>query len=116
MPAPARAILGLAPRQYPASTGTVTARLIQRPAVVIPPQDAYQGEGPSSVPGPLTVDLPGGEEDPVRRRTFVSLTGASLFGAVLASTGLADRPIASRRSPRYWPDIRQMPPPGDPTR
>lgn len=34
-----------------------------------------------------TVDLADGEEDPVRRRTFVSLTGASLFGAVLASTG-----------------------------
>lgn len=87
MPAPARAILGLAPRQYPASTGTVTARLVQRPAVLIPPQDAYQGEGPSSAPSPPTVDLPGGEEDPVRRRTFVSLTGASLFGAVLASSG-----------------------------
>src|SRR6266581_1977812 len=87
MPAPARAILGLAPRQYPASTGTVTTRLVQRPAVLILPQDAYQGEGPASAPSPLTVDLPGGEEDPVRRRTFVSLTGASLFGAVLASTG-----------------------------
>src|SRR6266516_3883351 len=86
MPAPARAILGLAPRQYPASTGTVTSRLVQRPAVLIPPQDAYQAEGPSSAPSPPSVDLPGGEEDPVRRRTFVSLTGASLFGAVLAST------------------------------
>src|SRR6266536_3165066 len=84
MPAPARAILGLAPRQYPASSGTVTSRLVQRQAVLIPPQDARQGEGPSSASGPSTVDLPGGEEDPVRRRTFVSLTGASLFGAVLA--------------------------------
>jgi len=87
MPAPARAILGLAPRPHPAGTGTVTARLVQRPAILIPPQDAYQAEGPSSVPGPPTVELPGGEEDPVRRRTFVSLTGASLFGAVLASSG-----------------------------
>lgn len=87
MPAPARAILGLAPRPHPASSGTVTARLVQRPAVLIPPQDARQAEGPSAASGPPTVDLPGGEEDPVRRRTFVSLTGASLFGAVLASTG-----------------------------
>lgn len=87
MPAPARAILGLAPRPHPARTGTVTARSIQRPAILIPPQDAYQVEDLSSAPGPPTVDLPGGEEDPVRRRTFVSLTGASLFGAVLASTG-----------------------------
>jgi hypothetical protein len=77
MPAPARAILGLAPRQYPASTGTVTARLVRRPAVLIPPQDVYQGEGLSSAPSPPTVDLPGGEEDPVRRRSAAASTASS---------------------------------------
>ena len=87
MPDPARTTLGLAPAMQPPAEDTSAGQLAQRSAILIPPRDAPPAMGSLPVPGPSTVDLPGREEGPVRRRTFVSLTGASLFGAVLASTG-----------------------------
>ena len=87
MPDPARTTLGLAPAIQPPGADTAASQHAQRSAILIPPRDAPPAMGRLPVRGPSTVDLPGGEEDPVRRRTFVSLTGASLFGAVLASTG-----------------------------
>jgi transcriptional regulator with XRE-family HTH domain len=87
MPDPARTTLGLAPAMRPAEADTAASQQARRSAGLIPPRDAPLAMGSLPVPGPLTVDLPDGEEDPVRRRTFVSLTGASLFGAVMASTG-----------------------------
>ena len=86
MPDPARTTLGLAPAMQPPGADKAAGQQAQRSAILIPPWDAPPAMGSLRVPGPSTVDLPGGEEDPVRRRTFVSLTGASLFGAVLAST------------------------------
>ena len=87
MPDPARTTLGLAPAMQPPAEDTAAGQPAQRSAILIPPRDAPPAMGSLPVPGPSTVDLPGREEGPVRRRTFVSLTGASLFGAVLASTG-----------------------------
>ena len=87
MPDPARTTLGLAPATQPPGADTAAGQHAQRSVILIPPRHAPPAMGSLPVPGPSTVDLPGGEEDPVRRRTFVSLTGASLFGAVLASAG-----------------------------
>jgi transcriptional regulator with XRE-family HTH domain len=75
MPAAARTALGLAPASR---SGGV-------PAVLIPARDDAPPTATSQRSAARTV-LPDGEEDPVLRRTFVSLTGASLFGAVLAGT------------------------------
>jgi Helix-turn-helix domain len=70
MPPQARLALGLAP----------SALDLASPAP-IPSRD---GPGPQRIP---TVDPPGASEaeDPMRRRTFTHLAGASLVGAVLAS-------------------------------
>jgi transcriptional regulator with XRE-family HTH domain len=87
MPDPARTTLGLAPAMQPSGADTAAGQQAQRSAVLIPPRDAPPAMGSLPVPSPLTVDLPGGEEDPVRRRTFVSLSGVSLFGAIMASAG-----------------------------
>ena len=86
MPDPARTTLGLAPAMQPPGADTAAGQQAQRSAIRIPPRDTPPAMGSLPVPGPSTVDLPDGEGDPVHRRTFVSLTGASLFGAVLAST------------------------------
>src|SRR2546421_3592113 len=74
MPDPARTSLGLAPAMQPPGADTAAGQQAQRSAILIPPRDAPPAMGSLRVPGPSTVDLPGGEEeDPVRRRTFVSL-------------------------------------------
>jgi hypothetical protein len=60
-------------------------------ATAIPPRDGRSPELPWSVPGALIVGFPDPSEaeDPVRRRTFTRLAGASLVGAVLADDIIA---------------------------
>jgi len=71
MPGHARIALGLAPGTAPASTSSAGAH----PDAVIPSRNT----GPA-LPAPDTEE----DEPSVRRRSFVGLTGASLFGAILA--------------------------------
>jgi len=83
MPDRARADLGLAPR--PLASAQVRDALV--PWRAIPARDTPPAvRAPDSADRP-SVDQPGREEDAedVQRRAFVTLTGASLFGAVLAS-------------------------------
>ena len=89
MPGPARIILGLAPRAT--SRPSTSAR---QPAH-IPPRDT----GPAMEATPV-YDLLGlspedgqEEEDPVRRRTFVGLTGASILGAMFADPARKEPPV-----------------------
>src|SRR5712691_3962477 len=72
MPPAARIALGLAPGE-PVS-----------PLPLIPSRDGASPIATSQMSPARTVLPDDGQEDPVRRRTFVTLTGASLFGAVLA--------------------------------
>jgi transcriptional regulator with XRE-family HTH domain len=76
MPDPARIALGLAPK----------ADITSPAAPVIPPRDTRPALSAPAVSGLLSADAGDSEEDDpaVRRRTFVGLTGAALFGAVLA--------------------------------
>jgi transcriptional regulator with XRE-family HTH domain len=74
LPNPARIILGLAPR---AAAGPSSSQ-------AIPPRDISAALEQS--PGSALLSLSQGdrqEEDPVRRRTFVGLTGATAVGAML---------------------------------
>jgi transcriptional regulator with XRE-family HTH domain len=89
MPDPARIALGLAPKAVTTSPGAAPA------APVIPARDTRPALPPPAVSGLLSADAGDSEEDDpsVRRRTFVGLTGAALFGAVLADpirSGQAD--------------------------
>src|SRR5579859_4050319 len=82
MPNPARIALGLAPRQPPPQVPS------QRTVRPITPADTRPALHPAGVSDLLNLD-PGDrqeDDDPVRRRTFVGLTGASLFSAMLAGT------------------------------
>jgi hypothetical protein len=84
MPDRARNILGLAPMAQPASAGPD-----------IPPRNTSPVLPPAVVSSRLSARVADSEEDgaPVRRRTFVGLTGASLASAILAdpaSGGWAD--------------------------
>ena len=86
MPDPARIALGLAPQAVTTSPAV---------APVIPPRDTRPALPGPAVSGLLSADVGDSEEDDpsVRRRTFVGLTGAALFGAVLADptrSGQAD--------------------------
>lgn len=83
MPDPARTTLGLAPRESPQRS--VPA---QRPERTVPPADTRPALPPARGSDLLNLDSEDRQEDddPVRRRTFVGLTGASLFGAMLAGT------------------------------
>jgi Helix-turn-helix domain len=78
MPDAARTALGLAPRQ-PAPS--------QRPAS-IPAPDTASALAAASVSDLLSLDTGHQQEetDPVRRRTFVGLAGASIFSAMLTGT------------------------------
>ncbi len=76
MPGPARLVLGLAPQ--PIQDPAAEAQSALRP---IPARDASDGS-PS-----LEEQKGHEEEDPVRRRSFMGLTGASLFSAMV--TGIA---------------------------
>jgi len=77
MPREARLAMGLAP----------TAQELTR--TVMPPRDGHNLQPPT--PGTLIVDSPSPSEveDPVLRRTFTRLAGASLVGAVLADNATA---------------------------
>ncbi len=84
MPDPARITLGLAPRK--SSPQPVSARRTVR---TITPADTRPALQAARVSDLLNLDSGNGQEeedDPVRRRTFVGLTGASLFSALLAGT------------------------------
>ncbi|MFG2091171.1 helix-turn-helix domain-containing protein [Spirillospora sp. NPDC048824] len=76
MPDAARMTLGLAPRNLTPPTSTN--------ATVITPRDEPAGLVPASFLGSLDVEPNVEEGDPVRRRTFTKLAGASLFSAILA--------------------------------
>ena len=79
MPNPARVNLGLAPRAP--SRPTTSAQVSARP---IPSRDE-RPQGETDVSHLLSLESEDRqEEDLVRRRTFVGLTGASLLGAMLA--------------------------------
>jgi hypothetical protein len=80
MPDPARVNLGLAPRAP--SRPTTSAQVSARP---IPPRDGRPAPDATEVSHLLSLEPEDRqEEDPVRRRTFVGLTGATLLGAMLA--------------------------------
>jgi transcriptional regulator with XRE-family HTH domain len=95
MPDSARFALGLAPKAHPAASdltaiGQVVTGQIQGSDRAIPSRDTGRGlDDPAACallsPGPGPGD---DEEDEARvqRRTFVGLTSAALFGAVLADT------------------------------
>jgi hypothetical protein len=92
MPDSARIIMGLAPRTPPTP---------RKPAPPIPRRDSNPAPA-ARVSGPFDADPEGEQEDddPVRRRTFVGLTGASLLGAVFTdpadSTGaVSSAPLAA---------------------
>lgn len=75
MPDEARMTLGLAPRTLhpqPSAAPVITPR--DNPASLVPP--AFLGA--------LDVDLDVEEGDPLRRRTFTKLAGASVFSAILS--------------------------------
>ena len=96
MPDPARTALGLAPQVAQLTTGSVVTRPPDRRTLDIPSRNTYPVLAAS--PG---ADLPGAgpgeseeDTDPVQRRTFVGLTGASLFGAILADSPHGSPPDA----------------------
>ena len=83
---PARIILGLAPRAT--TSGPAPAR-------PIPSSDDPAAWGAPHVSGLLSLDLGDRQEgdDPVRRRTFVGLTAASLVGTLLDDGPSASHPL-----------------------
>jgi transcriptional regulator with XRE-family HTH domain len=114
MPGQARIALGLAPTAEQVDAQPATSRRPdRRPGRDIPPWDAL-----AAFPGPPGSGMFSAEsdedreeeEDPVRRRTFVGLTGASLIGAILADTprGPADdfESLASALA-TYWPSAER---------
>jgi hypothetical protein len=74
VPDSARTILGLAPRAT--SRPPLSAR-------AIPPRDTRPALAPSPASALLNLDSGDRQEDPVRRRTFVGLTGATIVSAML---------------------------------
>ena len=93
MPDIARADLGLAARLAPAGAHDRDALV---PLKVIPPRDTPLAVRAPAGSEPHNVDQSGREEgaEDVQRRAFVILTGASLFGAILA-TGAPPAPSDS---------------------
>jgi transcriptional regulator with XRE-family HTH domain len=86
MPDSARMSLGLAPKAVFRPAGQVSSAIPQHHTDVIPSRDTRPALGSSSVSDLLSIDLGDLEEEegPVRRRRFVRLAGASMFGAVLS--------------------------------
>jgi hypothetical protein len=84
MPSQARIALGLAPSAPGLGLATT-----------IPPRDGPNPEPPSPArSAPIVDSLSADEaEDPVRRRTFTRLAGASLVGAILADTAAGAGPL-----------------------
>jgi transcriptional regulator with XRE-family HTH domain len=89
MPPEARLALGLAP-----------SALYLGSATAIPPRDGRGPQLPWPAPGALIVDSPGPSdaEDPVRRRTFTRLAGASFVGAVFADRAVGIGPLREAQS------------------
>ncbi|HEY5989694.1 MAG TPA: helix-turn-helix domain-containing protein [Streptosporangiaceae bacterium] len=93
MPGHARMLLGLAPQTTPHEIASP-----QRPGLAIPPGDTRPVLDVARVSDLLSLNNGDRqEEDQVRRRTFVGLTGASLFSAML--TGIAPRGPAADAEP-----------------
>lgn len=90
MPDPARIALGLAPR---ASSPTTSAR---KPGHVMSPGHTAPDLAPGRISDLLSLDTGGKQEedDPLRRRTFVGLTGASMISALLGDASPNDRALA----------------------
>jgi hypothetical protein len=90
MPGQARIALGLAPKADRVDAQPAAARQPERPGCNIPLGDARAALPASAVSEIFTTQSENREqeeeEDPVRRRTFVGLTGASLIGAILVDT------------------------------
>jgi hypothetical protein len=108
MPGQARLALGLAPKADQADARPAAARQPERPSRDIPPGDARAALPASVVSEIFTARSEDREqeEDPVRRRAFVGLTGASLIGAILADPpGGATDDLESLASAlaTYWP-------------
>ncbi len=108
MPGQARIALGLAPKADQADAHPAAGRRPEHPGRDIPPGDARAALPVSAVPEMFSAGFEDKEEekDPVRRRTFVGLTGASLIDAILADTqGGASDDLESLASvlATYWP-------------
>ncbi|WP_246237174.1 XRE family transcriptional regulator [Actinomadura chibensis] len=84
MPDTARMTLGLAPNSAPPTTANTS---------VITPRDEPAGLAPAASLGSLDVDPDVQEGDPVRRRTFTKLAGASLFSAIFADLPTDGAPL-----------------------
>jgi transcriptional regulator with XRE-family HTH domain len=84
MPDSARMSLGLAPNAVLRSADQASSASPQHHMNVIPSRDTRQALASSSVSDLPSIDLGDREEeDPVRRRTFVGLAGASMVSAML---------------------------------
>ncbi|MFA1548749.1 helix-turn-helix domain-containing protein [Actinomadura chokoriensis] len=86
MPDIARMTLGLAPLNLNTPPTTANAK-------VITPRDDPAGLVPDAFLGSLDVDPDVEEGNPVRRRTFTKLAGASLFSAILADLPADGAPL-----------------------
>jgi hypothetical protein len=88
MPDHARIVLGLAPQASPDAASPAAIWAPSRPDLAIPSGDNPLPLDAPAVSGLLTSTDTGDEEseDPVRRRAFVGLTAASLFGVIAADT------------------------------
>ncbi|HEV2377664.1 MAG TPA: helix-turn-helix domain-containing protein [Streptosporangiaceae bacterium] len=86
MPDQARILLGVAPASDPSTS--------PRPVGVTPPPDTRPALAAAHDCGLLSLGQGDGQEDddPVRRRTFVGLTGASLFNAMLPAVAPGSTP------------------------
>jgi transcriptional regulator with XRE-family HTH domain len=108
MPDQARIVLGLAPTADQTDAQPASARKSEHPGPDIPPGDARAALPASTGSGMFSAESEDREEeeDPVRRRTFVGLTGASLIGAILADTSGGppdDSESLASALATYWP-------------
>ncbi len=86
MPDSARIALGLAPAMRPGPAAQTVPKPREQPISDIPSRNIHPALVAPAVSDLLSADPGDGEEARVRRRTFVGLTGASLFGAILSDT------------------------------
>jgi transcriptional regulator with XRE-family HTH domain len=119
MPGQARIALGLAPKADRADAQPAAARQPERPGCDIPLGDARAALPASAVSEIFTTQSEDREEDEdhVRRRTFVGLTGASLIGAILADNpggATDDRESLASALATSWtpaePAVKDQPP------
>jgi transcriptional regulator with XRE-family HTH domain len=82
-------------RQARLALGLAPSALDLASAAAIPSRDGPSRQLPWPAPSAFIVDSPGRSEaeDPVRRRTFTRLAGASLVGAVLADNAARTGPL-----------------------